>query len=177
MILDIPADLVVTPAVLAHLPVSFGGQGRPDNIQATEYSIAQWEDPFMQVRDYMSGTPVTINASADYQDALELMDQHHMHHLPVTDDQGVVVGILSRHDLQLAARYFHEHPGEINEVMHTPVTTIAPEAELADAVDAMTKGYMRCLPVSEDGGHQLVGIITETDLMRALRDLLAKQGG
>lgn len=129
----------------------------------------------MQVRDYMSATPVTISASADYQEAFDLMDQHSMHHLPVTDDQNGVVGILSRQDLQLAARYFHEHPAEINEIMHKPVTTIAPEAALSEAVGVMAKDYIRCLPVSEDGGSHLVGIITETDLLRALQDLLAKQ--
>jgi len=131
----------------------------------------------MQVRDYMSPTPVTINAAADYQEAFDVMEQKKMHHLPVTDDQDGVVGILARRDLQLAARYFHEHPAEINEVMHTPVTTISPDAPLMEAVDLMMKDHIGCLPVSEDGGQHLVGIITETDLMRALRDLLDKQGG
>jgi len=131
----------------------------------------------MQVKDYMSETPLTIGASADYQEAFDLMDRHSMHHLPVTDDQGAVVGILSRYDLRLAARYFHEHPAEVNEIMHSPVTTIAPDAALSEAVGIMAKDYIRCLPVSEDGGKHLVGIITESDLLRAMQDLLAKHEG
>jgi CBS domain-containing protein len=129
----------------------------------------------MRVRDYMSSTPITIDAGADYQDAFAIIEQHNLHHLPVmTDDR--VVGILTRRDLQLAARYFHEAPGEVGDVMHTPVTTIAPDADLAAAVERMMDDRIGCLPVSDNGGSHLVGIITETDLLRALRDLLAERG-
>ncbi|MCF7984546.1 MAG: CBS domain-containing protein [Thiohalocapsa sp.] len=129
----------------------------------------------MQVRDYMSETPVTISAGADYQQAFDIMQERDLHHLPVVDADGTVVGILARRDLQLAARYFHEAPGEVEDVMHNPVRTIAPDADLADAVDMMTTQRIGCLPVSEDGGVHLVGIITETDLLRALRELLVRQ--
>jgi CBS domain-containing protein len=129
----------------------------------------------MHVRDYMSPTPITIDAGADYKDAFEIIEKHDLHHLPVMAD-GRVVGILTRRDLQLAARYFHEAPGEVGDVMHTPVTTIAPDADLAAAVERMMADRIGCLPVSDNGGSQLVGIITETDLLRALRDLLAARG-
>lgn len=129
----------------------------------------------MQVRDYMSETPITITAGADYQQAFDIMREKDLHHLPVVDAQGRVVGIIARRDLQLAARYFHEAPGEIEDVMHTPVTTIAPDADLAAAVEMMTSGRIGCLPVSEDGGAHLVGIITETDLLRALSELLVQR--
>jgi CBS domain-containing protein len=129
----------------------------------------------MRVRDYMSPTPVTIEAGADYQEAFEILEQRDLHHLPVVTD-GRCVGILARRDLQLAARYFHEAPVEVGEVMHTPVTTIAPDADLAAAVERMMTDHIGCLPVSDDGSH-LVGIITETDLLRALGDLLAARGG
>jgi CBS domain-containing protein len=130
----------------------------------------------MQVRDYMSPTPVTIDAGTDYNEAFDVMEQRGLHHLPVLDSSGDVVGILARRDLQLAARYFHEAPVEVGDVMHTPVTTISPETALEVAVERMSADRIGCLPVSEDGGKHLVGIITETDLLRALRDLLAKQG-
>jgi acetoin utilization protein AcuB len=130
----------------------------------------------MQVRDYMSPTPVTIDAGTDYKEAFDVMEQKDLHHLPVVDGSGSVVGILARRDLQLAARYFHEAPVEVGDVMHTPVTTIAPDTALAAAVERMSADRIGCLPVSEDGGKHLVGIITETDLLRALRDLLARHG-
>jgi CBS domain-containing protein len=119
--------------------------------------------------------PVTIDTGADYKKAFEIMEEKDLHHLPVVADDGLCVGILTRRDLQLAARYFHEAPVEVGEVMHTPVTTIGPDADLATAVDRMMSQRIGCLPVSEDGGDHLTGIITETDLLRALRDLLARE--
>jgi CBS domain-containing protein len=131
----------------------------------------------MQVRDYMSAAPVTVDTGADYTQAMGIMDDKDLHHLPVLDAAGNCVGILARRDLQLAARYFHEAPVEVGDVMHTPVTTIAPEADLAAAVERMMADRIGCLPVSDNGGGHLVGIITETDLLRALRDLLDQRGG
>lgn len=130
----------------------------------------------MQVHDYMTPTPITIDAGADYQQAFGLMEQHGLHHLPVTGSDERIVGIIARRDLQLAARYFHESPAEVGEVMHTPVTTIAPDADLRTAVTRMMEDRIGCLPVSTDGGSHLVGIITETDLLRALGDLLTERG-
>lgn len=131
----------------------------------------------MQVRDYMSPAPVTIDAGADYQQAFSVMEEKSLHHLPVLDAAGNCAGLVARRDLQLAARCFQEAPVEIGEIMHKPVTTIAPDADLSAAVERMMDDHIGCLPVSDDGGGHLVGIITETDLMRALKDLLAARGG
>ncbi len=124
----------------------------------------------MRVRDYMTGPAVTIPKDADYAGAFEIMKERDLHHLPVIDGDEVV-GLVTRRDLQLAARYYREMPTEISEVMHTPVVTISPDAHLANAVDQMMELGIGCLPVADDGGH-LLGIITETDLLRALRELL-----
>jgi acetoin utilization protein AcuB len=129
----------------------------------------------MHVRQYMSPSPVTIREDADYGEAFEIMEKGDLHHVPVVSSDGEVLGILARRDLQLAARHFHEAPVEVGEVMHTPVVTIASNADLSVAVERMMDDHIGCLPVSDDGRH-LVGIITETDLLRALRDLLAERG-
>jgi acetoin utilization protein AcuB len=129
----------------------------------------------MQVRDYMTEAPVTIDAGADYQQAFSIMEERGLHHLPVLDGSGNCAGLVARRDLQLAARCYQEAPVEIGEIMHKPVTTISPEADLGAAVERMMADHIGCLPVSDDGGGHLVGIITETDLLRALKDLLARR--
>jgi len=127
----------------------------------------------MLVNDYMSVAPVTIAEDADYQSAFEIMEGHNLHHLPVVDAKGLVIGILTRRDLQLAARHFHEAPVEVSEVMHTPVVAISPSAGLATAAKRMTQHRIGCLPVL-DRRKQVVGMLTETDLFRALADALTK---
>ncbi|MCP3867612.1 MAG: CBS domain-containing protein [Gammaproteobacteria bacterium] len=129
----------------------------------------------MQVSDYMSKSPVTVSQTADYDVAFGIMDSKNMHHLPVVDENDEVVGILARRDLQLAARYFREAPVEVSEVMHTPVETIAPDAPLAMAARQMVKDHIGCLPVMEDGKH-VIGMLTETDLFRALTEMLDAKG-
>ena len=128
----------------------------------------------MLVNHYMTASPVTISMSEDYSTAFDIMQTRDLHHLPVVNDNGDVVGIVTRRDLQLGARFFHEAPTEISEVMHAPVVTIAADANLAAAAERMVAERIGCLPVV-DGNHKLTGMLTETDLFRALQDLLAKQ--
>ena len=127
----------------------------------------------MRVNDYMSKSPVTVRQDADYDMAFEIMETRDMHHLPVVDAMNDVVGILTRRDLQLAARHFREAPVEISEVMHTPVLTIASDASLSSAARQMMENHIGCLPVMNDDNH-VVGMLTETDLFRALSELLDK---
>ena len=129
----------------------------------------------MQVSDYMNPTPITIDTGADYKQAFEVMKEKHLHHLPVLDGDKKIVGILALRDLKLAAQLFHEAPVEVGDVMHNPVTTIAPDADLMSAIDRLTEQGIGCLPVFDEAKGELVGILTETDLLRALRELLSKK--
>ena len=128
----------------------------------------------MLVSDYMSQSPVTVRSDSDYDVAFEIMDKKGMHHLPVVDNNSEVVGIIARRDLQLAARHFREAPVEVAEVMHTPVYTIASTATISSAAKQMMENHIGGLPVMDDGKH-VVGILTETDLFRALTDLLEEK--
>ena len=127
----------------------------------------------MLVSDYMSAAPVTVRNDDDYGHAAAIMDERNMHHLPVLDAGGQVVGIVTKRDLQLAARFYREAPVEIGEIMHTPVVTIDASESLASAVAQMKEKRIGCLPVL-DADRSVAGILTETDLLRALTDLLQK---
>lgn len=129
----------------------------------------------MLVSDCMSPAPVTIETGADYKQAFGIMQEKNLHHLPVVDGAKGIVGIVTRRDLQIAAQHFHEAPVDIGDVMHTPVTTIQAGAGLAAAVDRMIAQGIGCLPVTGDSETELVGIITEIDVLKVLRKLLAEQ--
>jgi acetoin utilization protein AcuB len=131
----------------------------------------------MLVSDYMCKTPITVRSEDNYDSAFEIMEQKNMHHLPVVNQDNHVVGIVTRRDLQLAARYFKEAPAEISEVMHTPVLTTSSSASLSSAVKQMADNRIGCLPVLGKNRH-VEGMLTESDLFRALSDLLEeKEGG
>ncbi|MCB1762075.1 MAG: CBS domain-containing protein [Gammaproteobacteria bacterium] len=127
----------------------------------------------MLVKDYMTSAPITVHRDDNYDIAFEIMESKNMHHLPVVDSDNQVVGIVTRRDLQLAARVFKEAPAEIAEVMHSPVLTIPADVNLSTAVKQMHENRIGCLPVI-DGSKHVIGVLTETDLFRALTDLLER---
>ena len=127
----------------------------------------------MKVEKYMSHTPVTIRDNTVYSKAFNIMQEKDLHHLPVVDEKNEVVGILTRRDLQIAAQHFREAPVEVSDVMHTQVVTISPDEPLLEAARQMIDKRIGGLPVLDDNG-KMVGILTETDLLRVLIDLLGK---
>lgn len=120
---------------------------------------------------------ITIDAEDDLDEALRRMEAHHVRHLPVVDGD-LLAGVLSDRDL-LAANgglpsrvhscrgtcadgWHHQRAGEL---MHSPVVTIEPTADLYAVAKAMLRNKIGCLPIVEHG--RLVGILTEQDLLRA----------
>ena len=128
----------------------------------------------MRVESYMSHTPITIRDDTDYWKAFEIMQEKDLHHIPVVNEDSAVVGILTRRDLKIASMHFRETPVEVSEVMHSPVVTITPGELLAEAAKQMIDNRIGGLPVLDTNG-QIVGILTETDLLRALIDQLGKE--
>ena len=125
----------------------------------------------MQVESYMSLAPVTIRDDSVYWKAFDIMQEKNLHHIPVVNESNAVVGILARRDMQIAAQHFKEVPMDVAEVMHSPVVTIAPGEPLSEAARKMIDQGIGGLPVMDNNGD-MVGILTETDLLRALIDRL-----
>ena len=128
----------------------------------------------MRVESYMSNAPITIRDETVYWEAFDTMREKDLHHIPVVNEDNSVVGILTRRDLQIAAQHFKEAPVEVSEVMHSPVVTISPGELLSEAAKQMIDNRIGGLPVL-DSNDQMVGILTETDLLRALIDQLGKE--
>jgi acetoin utilization protein AcuB len=125
----------------------------------------------MLVEAYMSDSAVTISSDAAYTDAFAIMESKNLHHLPVVNEANEVLGILTRRDLQLAVQHFQDARVEVGEVMHTPVVTVSPDTTLSAAAKQMMDLRIGCLPVMDAHGH-VIGMLTETDLFRALTELL-----
>lgn len=124
----------------------------------------------MLVRERMSKPAVTIRSSADYKSALRTMEQHALHHLPVLDDGGSLVGMAAERDLLIAATRFLQSNVEVGEIMHRGVVTATPGMRLSDAAKLMAKERIGGLPVIDETGA-LVGIVTEADILRAFAEI------
>jgi acetoin utilization protein AcuB len=130
----------------------------------------------MRVRELMTGAVVTVRPDMAVLDARHLMLQRRIRHLLVTNEGGELVGIVTDRDirLNLPSQATSLSVWEINHlltqltvgrVMSQSVITVGPDREARDAAELMLEHTIGALPVM-DGGH-LIGIITETDVMRA----------
>lgn len=120
----------------------------------------------LTVRDRMSTPALIVAPDSDYQIALNVMQEHRLHHLPVVDAEGHLVGILAERDLLLAASHYLQTHVEVSEVMHRKVITVSPDTTLAEAATLMVRNAIGGLPVM-DADQQVIGIITETDIFKA----------
>jgi acetoin utilization protein AcuB len=120
----------------------------------------------MLVHDYMTPRPITLRPDTDYKSALGLMQEHVIHHLPVLDSAGRLVGIVAERDLMFAALRYMGSSVDVDQVMHRHVVTAAPDMPVAAAASLMVTHSIGGLPVVDASGS-VVGVITESDIFRA----------
>jgi acetoin utilization protein AcuB len=130
----------------------------------------------MKVRELMTGGLITAGPETAVLDACSLMQKERIRHLLVINKQSELLGIVTDRDirLNLPSQATSLSVWEINhlltkltvgQVMTQSVITIGPDRPARDGAQLMLEHKIGALPVL-DGGH-LVGIITETDIVRA----------
>ena len=133
-------------------------------------------DTDKKVRDLMTSKPQTIGPDAPTRTAIALMRDKRIRHLPVVNELGRLVGMLTDRDLRHAAFVpaLSEHltweaarlkSPRVRDVMSWTVLTTSPDATLVQAALTMFQRRIGSLPVVEDGC--LVGILTDHDVIRA----------
>jgi acetoin utilization protein AcuB len=127
------------------------------------------EEEAMFVRTRMSSPPVTIREDADFQQALQLMQERRLRRLPVLDRADRLVGIVVERDLLLAASRFPASHVELDDFMTHEVVTATPEMTLTEAAATMLERRISGLPVVDQG--RVVGIITESDIFKRFVEL------
>lgn len=143
----------------------------------------------MRVKDVMTKNVVGIAPQATIGEAVDLMVRSDVSGMPVIDENGTPVGMLSEGDLlrrpelgtqkprahwleclfhsgKLAEAYAQTHGHKVAEIMTPRVVSIGEETRLEDAVALMEKHHVKRLPVLRDG--RIVGIISRSDFVKAL---------
>lgn len=132
----------------------------------------------MLVRSRMTPDVITVTPDTTLAEALSVARTHRIRHLPVLNG-GRLVGLVTDRDLrqamppvwadrqeelQLALR-----TRKVGEVMTTTIITTSPDLPVEEAGKLLYQNRIGCLPVLEE--ERLVGILTETDLLRAFVEL------
>lgn len=130
----------------------------------------------MIARDVMTRSPASVHVESRVRDALYLMRDLHVRHIPVVNGAREVVGMISDRDLAWADRYEELLEPErfrkalarsVSDVMSADVVTVETEAEVSEVIDAMVDQRIGAVPVVDPEGR-LVGIISYVDILTAL---------
>ena len=119
----------------------------------------------MKVSDLMTANPEVIHPAASLSVAEEKMRRGRFRRLPVMDDAGDLLGIITDGDLRQHTGYWATT--KVTAALIASPVTIAPDAPLASAAELMIRHKIGGLPVVDPDGR-LIGIITESDLLRVL---------
>lgn len=143
----------------------------------------------MQVADIMMRNVISVGPDASVREVASLMLERRISGVPVVDGERRVLGIVSEGDLirrpeietdrvpagwlrlflsdeERARDFVKSHGRKAREVMTQPAICVAPDTPLAEVVRLMERHRVKRLPVLEHG--MLAGIVTRTDLLRAL---------
>lgn len=135
----------------------------------------------MLVKDVMTPNPITVKPDTSFQDALKLIRDKGIRRLPVVDENGKLVGIVTEKDLLYASPSkattldiwelsYLLSKLKVKDIMTRGVITVSEDLPIEEAAKIMADKKVGGLPVMRDG--ELVGIITETDIFKVLLKLL-----
>jgi acetoin utilization protein AcuB len=136
----------------------------------------------MLVKDYMTRHPIMISPTMPAAEVQKLMVESKVRHVPVIGDGKRPVGLITRDRLRIPptelgslnvweiTRYLSELTVKDLMVKGNDLNTIGPDATIEDAAKIMAEKKIGCLPVVEE--NVVVGIITETDMLVQLAELL-----
>jgi len=141
------------------------------------------------VREAMTRNPVTIDPNAPLGTALAVMRERRIRHLPVVDETGRFIGMLTDRDVRTLALapVVLEYVGPeiadrlrtlgtelesvpVRDVMTWDAMTVEPDAPIARAAAIMFEARVGSLGVVQD--DRLIGIVTEHDVLTAVASTL-----
>ncbi len=143
----------------------------------------------MLARDVMTTPVISVTPATRTRGAIELMLAHHLSGLPVLDDEGKLIGILSEGDLirrselgtekhrsrfiafllgpgRAAHDYTKSHARFVRGVMTQEVIAVAEDTPIEEIVGLMEKHAIKRVPVMR--GDAIIGMVSRADLLRAL---------
>jgi CBS domain-containing membrane protein len=145
--------------------------------QELRKEILRSHDPI--VMDLMTTDVISLTEDDSLETLDELMKWKHLRHVPITDESGCLVGLVTQKDFLTVAisKFAHLSKSDLSElyssipisqIMCRKFNTTEPDTPLSDAAQHLFRDRHGCLPVIQ--GHRLVGMLTESDFVKAFFD-------
>jgi len=131
------------------------------------------------VSDLMTEEVHTVHPDSNLRQLADLFDRHDVRHVPVVDEEGDIVGLVSDRDLlrnvltdqadvPLSVRQSSMEGTPVETIMTTEVVCLEANATARQAARVLLEHKFGCVPITE--GTRLVGIITQADFLEAIAD-------
>ena len=117
----------------------------------------------MKVKDVMTTRVITVKTDQTKQQAARLLAQHRISGLPVVDDDNVLVGVVTEHDIIAQGE---EGGKTVGDIMTRGVISVAPDTDLEEASHILVHERIKRLPVLEQG--KVIGIVSRADLVKEI---------
>jgi CBS domain-containing protein len=136
----------------------------------------EWSQSYQTVGQFMATDLFTVRPDDLVDLAASVMTWRHIRHVPVEDDKGRLVGLVSHRTLlKLLTRGApgDENPITVRDIMTSDPLTVSSTTPTLEAMEIMRRNRVGCLPVLDDG--HLVGIVTSYDFLDASARLFKEQ--
>lgn len=133
----------------------------------------------ISIESIMTPNPVSLSPDDTLGTAHQLMNEKHIHHIPIIDESNEVVGLISHRDVLAASgSILNQHPSDnsktpLSDIMASPVVSIPPSAGTLKAAQYIHNSRHGCLPIIDENG--LIGIVTEYDFVEVAINLLERR--
>ena len=124
----------------------------------------------MKINALMIPDPITITEKASVSDAIELMKVNSIRHLPVVSQKKMLKGFLTLADLKQGLIPSMVGDLTLTDLMIKKPITVEPDNDIEIAAQLIYKHKIGGIPVVKK--NKLVGIITESDILRAFIDMM-----
>lgn len=152
----------------------------------------------LRVRDIMQTEVITVGPDTTVRELADILAEKKISGVPVVDEQGAVIGMVSEADLivqdaelhfpyyiqfldsviylqsfhKFEERFKKAFATRVSDIMSREVIAVSPETSVREAATLMTDRNVNRLPVTESGkgGGRLVGIVTRADIVRAIAE-------
>ncbi len=124
----------------------------------------------MKIQSLMVSDPITITDETTIQNALALMKENRIRHLPVVDRKKKLTGWITLSDLKQGLIPSMLGDVSLRDIVNREPYTVSPDEDIEVAAKLVYRHKISGMPVINDG--ELVGVVTETDLFRAFIDMM-----
>jgi len=135
--------------------------------------LKDWSQSYQTVGQFMATDLFTLQPDDLVDLAASLMDWRHIRHVPVEDENGHLVGLVTHRGLlRLLSRGSNPSDGgalTVRDIMKSNPTSVSSTTPTLEAIEIMRRSKIGCLPVVDD--DQLVGIVTSYDFLTATASL------